>query len=44
MEKDIVKRRKVGSAEKVDVPCPLTVIKYNKNMGGIGLMDPRNRR
>lgn len=41
MEKGTVKRRKAGSAEKIDVSCPLTVIKYNKNMGGVDLMDQR---
>lgn len=41
MEKDTVKRRKAGSGQKIDVPCPLSVIKYNKNMGGVDLMDQR---
>lgn len=39
MEKDTIKRRKAGCAEKVDVSCPLAVIKYNKNMGGVDLME-----
>ena len=35
----LVKRRKAGSAEKIDVKCPKMVEKYNKFMGGVDLMD-----
>lgn len=41
VETDIVKRRKAGSADKIDVRCPKIVLHYNKNMGGVDLMDQR---
>lgn len=36
-----VKRRQVGSAQSLNVTCPDIVCKYNKNMGGVDLMDQR---
>lgn len=36
-----VKRRVQGSGEKINVTCPEVVVKYNKNMGGVDLMDQR---
>ncbi|XP_028659115.1 piggyBac transposable element-derived protein 2-like [Erpetoichthys calabaricus] len=33
-----VKRRVAGSANKVDVRCPLVIQKYNQHMGGVDLM------
>ncbi|XP_055923064.1 piggyBac transposable element-derived protein 4-like [Eupeodes corollae] len=36
-----VKRRMHGSGEKINVTCPDVVVKYNKNMGGVDLMDQR---
>lgn len=36
-----VKRRKSGTAEKINVTCPEVIISYNKHMGGIDLMDQR---
>ncbi|GBP93697.1 PiggyBac transposable element-derived protein 4 [Eumeta japonica] len=41
IEIDTVKRRKAGSADKIDVRCPRIVSHYNKNMGGVDLMDQR---
>lgn len=40
-ETETVKRRMAGSAEKIDVRCPKIVSHYNKNMGGVDLMDQR---
>ncbi|CAG4988027.1 unnamed protein product [Parnassius apollo] len=37
----IVKKRVSGSAEKVNVICPEAIIKYNKHMGGVDLMDQK---
>lgn len=36
-----VKRRQAGTAEKVNVTCPEVVMRYNKYMGGVDLMDQR---
>lgn len=41
VERVTVKRRKAGSADKIDVICPRIVSHYNKNMGGVDLMDQR---
>ena len=38
-EKTIVKRRKAGTAEKVDINCPEMIAMYNKYMGGVDLID-----
>ena len=35
----IVKRRKAGTADKIEVKCPEMVVRYNKYMGGVDLMD-----
>lgn len=40
-EKTLVKRRVQGSAEKININCPLMVSSYNKGMGGVDLMDQR---
>ncbi|CAG5009983.1 unnamed protein product [Parnassius apollo] len=37
----IVKKRVSGSAEKVNVICPEAIIKYNKHMRGVDLMDQK---
>ncbi|CAH2108202.1 unnamed protein product [Euphydryas editha] len=37
----VVKRRKIGCAQRLDVTCPDIVCKYNKNMGGVDLMDQK---
>ncbi|XP_067623316.1 piggyBac transposable element-derived protein 4-like [Eurosta solidaginis] len=34
-----VKMRTRGSGEKMNVTCPEVVVKYNRNMGGVELMD-----
>ena len=36
-----VKRRVVGSANKIDVNCPSMIQAYNKYMGGVDLMDQK---
>lgn len=36
-----VKRRRIGTAEKINVTCPEVIIYYNKYMGGVDLMDQR---
>lgn len=36
-----VKRRQSGSANKINIPCPLVIQKYNKGMGGVDLMDQK---
>lgn len=41
VETDTVKRRQTGFADKIDVRCPKIVSHYNKNMGGVDLMDQR---
>lgn len=41
IDTDTVKRRKAGSADKIDVKCPKIVSHYNKHMGGVDLMDQR---
>ena len=35
----IVKRRKAGTADRIEVKCPEMVVRYNKYMGGVDLMD-----
>lgn len=39
MQVSSVKRRAIGSAEKINVQCPMIVQKYNQFMGGVDLMD-----
>lgn len=41
VETDTVRRRIAGSAEKINVKCPKAIMHYNKNMGGVDLMDQR---
>lgn len=36
-----VKRRVQGSGNKINITCPEVVVKYNKNMGGVDLMDQK---
>lgn len=36
-----VKRRQAGTAQKINVTCPEVVMRYNKYMGGVDLMDQR---
>ena len=35
----MVKRRKAGTADRIEVKCPEMVARYNKYMGGVDLMD-----
>ena len=35
----IVKRRKAGTADRIEVKCPEMVVRYNKYMRGVDLMD-----
>ena len=36
-----VKRKQAGSAQSLEITCPDIVHKYNKNMGGVDLMDQK---
>ncbi|GBP51865.1 PiggyBac transposable element-derived protein 4 [Eumeta japonica] len=36
-----VKRRQAGTAQKINVTCPEVVMRYNKYIGGVDLMDQR---